>query len=1120
MKGLSKFKRLFKYLKNPIILGIVILIAVCLAVWLFGPAISISGNAILASPVSRLVVIIICLGIWGGINLILYAHHLKKSMATATATKAEDAKETEVTPEPEVDYEAEQLEQSFRTVSKFSRKILPWHLVIGSSFAGKTSLLDKATTKFKFPEGKGIKDLDVTDVCSWHLTKEKVFLELGDSAVNTKSPVWKNILQLLKAYRRRNPLRGLTIVCSVAELLQQTNEQRKVYAATLRQHIYEMHRQLGIRIPITIIFSKADLIAGFSEFFENLSEEEKQQVWGIKFSETGDFSKQFIEGFDDLIARLNERLISRMHNERDDKRAAIIASFALQMAALKPILHDFVQGIVVSAKFIEPVQLNGTYFTSSLQAGTPIDVLLDSVSDTFNLDKNVPVKQRVHSNIAYFVNHVFDVRSMRKGVQLTQQMQRRQKLIMWWGSGIGAAILIIATIAWYVSYSDASKKVAELQQTLNSPQNVEQFSKIDTDFAVWWQKHAYLNLGYPKHKLGKAVRDAYVSKLQQEFMPEILGTIEQTLKMSLESKQAVYSNLKIYLMLAYPQHMDLNAVKGWMQRYWQEALMADPRAQDRLNKQLDIALSQPLAPMKIDMGLVAQARSVLRSFAIAQVAYMNLAQQIKDQNVGEINLFGSMPDQFAQVFTDVDGSPKISKLYTPDGYTQLYKDQHLQVLKDTLEGDWVLGTPPGKVPPITDDMKQQMLNAYYQDYISQWEKALGRIRVLKRDNLSDLLQLLGQFSSGVSPLVQIVQDINTNTTLSSSFLKDKAKALGNKISKKHKTFAEKLENMLPNNATPVDNAFASLHDLQVANLQKVLSAVYTYMQAMNSPDTAFKAAQDLMSGDMKNPILQLLQQANSAPQPINRWMQNIARQCIGMIFQEARQYIQAAWDVNVYPAYVQAIKDRYPLVKTATDEVNLIDFAGFFGPQGVAGKFYTQYFAAFVQPSGNNLVWNTVAGVPIGFSDATLKMLQRLVFIQNAYFAGGSKSVAVTFIMKPLALSGHAASIDVTIGGNDYTYKHGPLFPQNVTWPGKGGNDVTVSFTSINGQVGSVTKQGDWGLFRLLDECDLKSAGVANSTILKIGSGDYEASYMLRSNSDANPFDLDMLHGFRITQML
>ncbi len=38
-----------------------------------------------------------------------------------------------------------------------------------------------------------------------------------------------------------------------------------------------------MRMPVYALFTKADLIAGFTEFFDDLDREKRDQVWGVTF---------------------------------------------------------------------------------------------------------------------------------------------------------------------------------------------------------------------------------------------------------------------------------------------------------------------------------------------------------------------------------------------------------------------------------------------------------------------------------------------------------------------------------------------------------------------------------------------------------------------------------------------------------------------------------------------------------------------------------------------------------------------------------------------------------------------------------------------------------------------
>ena len=44
-----------------------------------------------------------------------------------------------------------------------------------------------------------------------------------------------------------------------------------------------MQTRFGMRMPVYVLFTKADLIAGFTEFFDDLDRERRAQVWGTTF---------------------------------------------------------------------------------------------------------------------------------------------------------------------------------------------------------------------------------------------------------------------------------------------------------------------------------------------------------------------------------------------------------------------------------------------------------------------------------------------------------------------------------------------------------------------------------------------------------------------------------------------------------------------------------------------------------------------------------------------------------------------------------------------------------------------------------------------------------------------
>ena len=48
----------------------------------------------------------------------------------------------------------------------------------------------------------------------------------------------------------------------------------------------ELHEKLGVRFPVYVLVTKADLIAGFNEFFGDLGKEERDAGLGLHASRT------------------------------------------------------------------------------------------------------------------------------------------------------------------------------------------------------------------------------------------------------------------------------------------------------------------------------------------------------------------------------------------------------------------------------------------------------------------------------------------------------------------------------------------------------------------------------------------------------------------------------------------------------------------------------------------------------------------------------------------------------------------------------------------------------------------------------------------------------------------
>ena len=94
---------------------------------------------------------------------------------------------------------------------------------------------------------------------------------------------WDAFLDLLRRTRPRQPLNGVIVAIALSDIANAPSDERLAHARAIRRRIKEVEERLGIRLPVYALFTKADLIAGFTEFFDDLDRERREQVWGVTF---------------------------------------------------------------------------------------------------------------------------------------------------------------------------------------------------------------------------------------------------------------------------------------------------------------------------------------------------------------------------------------------------------------------------------------------------------------------------------------------------------------------------------------------------------------------------------------------------------------------------------------------------------------------------------------------------------------------------------------------------------------------------------------------------------------------------------------------------------------------
>src|SRR5262249_32386802 len=92
---------------------------------------------------------------------------------------------------------------------------------------------------------------------------------------------WLGLVETLRKYRKRRPLDGMVVTISAGNLLaMQTAAEVRQQAQVLRARLNELMSGTGVQFPVYLVFTHADAIPGFTDFFSTLGPEERSKVWG------------------------------------------------------------------------------------------------------------------------------------------------------------------------------------------------------------------------------------------------------------------------------------------------------------------------------------------------------------------------------------------------------------------------------------------------------------------------------------------------------------------------------------------------------------------------------------------------------------------------------------------------------------------------------------------------------------------------------------------------------------------------------------------------------------------------------------------------------------------------
>ncbi|RWA82215.1 MAG: type VI secretion system membrane subunit TssM [Mesorhizobium sp.] len=1058
---------------------------------------------------------------------------------------------------------------------------IPWYVIIGPPGAGKTTALVNSGLKFPLA-GSGnaqpVAGVGGTRSCDWWFTDEAVLIDTAGRYTTQESDAkrdkasWLAFLGLLKKYRTRQPINGVILAISLADLIGLDDQQLDAHVTEIRSRLRELHETLKIQFPVYLLFTKADLISGFMDYFGDFDEARRRKVWGATF-QTTDRNRNMIgeapAEFDALARLLADEIADRLQDEADPVARIAIFGFPAQFGALRVRIVRFVTSLFDPSRSQVNVSLRGLYFSSGTQEGTPIDQVLGAIGRNFGSASQAHLSGTGKS---FFLHDLLaKVIFPEAGwVSFDRAAERRARLARFGGLAAIALAALAALGVLGLSFSANKSLIASTRQAMaqyrdSADSLLKSTTVTDVDLEnVIGPLDQLRNLpaGYEtagqtrpveesfglsqRERLLSASKSAYRQALERSFRSRLLVQAERTIQAKMADPIALYEPLKIYLMLGgKAPKVDDELIISWMKQDWEENRYPgennrEGRAQLEKHLRAMLTLDDAYDPVfDLNRPLVEAAQRSLGRMSLADRASALIKSAVYAAKLQDFSVAAKAGSEAQLLFERMDGSElsdlRVPGLYTRAGFNGFYLPQLSRMAQMLVDDQWVLGGG-GEQGGIDQDLPKlgpELIDRYGKEFASAWNGALDRLKF--KAMLKDKPQYiaLSAAASPGSPLDRLFTAIADETALTMDNTVSETSAPQQDPAIMAKGLARiglqiaggKSQSRAGTSSSATQNAGATV-EAQFRPFQALVSGssgrrpLDALTQNFHDIYQSVKLAADVPSqtervnANLKLQISTLRANASRLPKPLARMVDAAADEFEGNVAETSMANLNQTLDEAVTRPCEEAVNGHYPFASDGTEEISLADFAKLFAPGGLMDRFFAQNLAPLIDMTGQDWTWKQDARSGRDLAKSTLKAFQSAAEIRNAYFPSGGSAPSVSITFTPTSLNSEADSAVLNVDGQTVQSAQAGNAPSIVTWPsGAASGSASLSLTpDMPGRESALKFEGPWALKRLLDKATVTGDGGNTEARFVIGGRD--VAYKMETGSGANPFLLPALSGF------
>ncbi|MBU1424466.1 MAG: type VI secretion system membrane subunit TssM [Gammaproteobacteria bacterium] len=1056
---------------------------------------------------------------------------------------------------------------------------LPWYMVIGPSAVGKSSILRNSNLNFPYSkhDPRGIQGVGGTRNCDWWFSDQAIFLDTAGRYTTEEDDheEWFAFLEMLRTNRSKQPINGVVVAVNIADLLTSDSAAILENAKIVRDRIDELVIKLGIVFPVYLIFTKSDLIKGFASYFDDLSEKEREQVWGasmlaLEQSDDREVGEIFEAEFDALHARLCAHRMLKMSLQRNLELKTEIMDMPNQFRAAGPRLAEFVHQVFKKSPYKETPIFGGFFFTSAAQEGTPIQLLDGTEMQAFGAVPDAVSQGGEKGQKPYFIHSLLRevVLPNSKQVVRNRRMTIRARFLKRFSIVMAIVIAVAGFMMLSSAYQNQLLLIADVKDSSKGiVRNVNGgkanmnaalqsvYSYYNTTGELWDSDDGggFLTPGGLQEPLGQN----FLLGMQTVFLAPVAEMLEEDLNnysrnitppvdanalsadtaldtsaeaeldpASQRSRRtaAAYDELKLYLYLSSPDVVEPTTFIDTFTSIWIAELRKNGvkvKELDRgvLTKMLTYYVKHMRDPER--SPLHAQAWTSDKTL-ISNVRVVINQQPISERLYAEMRDVGSRKLEPLDLLSLVNGAPRgalVSKnsipgIYTRNGWDTFVWPYLQKTIDESLRTDWVLGSSSAIDEMPTGEMRAQLVRQIRQLYFA--------------DYTNQWFSMLSSISARRFDSLHDASSQLQSFTSDNSAIMELLKSIHNNVAM---TNIEELKLPFKNLTQITQEAIAGKENNWFDGYRKSLVAVQKDISRLSSSsdvprDTRLFAVK-LLNGDVDSELYRSWLVTNRVLEDVDaRTAQSVAnllrapiRNVWGTIISVSQKNLQLTWKDKTLFAFNETLRNNYPFATDGRD-ASMSDVADFFKPAGgLFWLFVNDEMGPFVERKGNKWEARKWLGIGLDFNPEFPLAIERSYGITNGMFKRGESNPGIVFSAYPFPNATLMESV-IGIDGTEYRYRNGPQEWMNFTWPGQNPGGRVRGVRVGNQAGGDLVTDGTWALFRLLERAHISSnqgdSFVASWSMLDSNGQRLNISYKIRPDRSAALFQPGVLQGYRL----